>query len=106
MELLRLVVPAQVAVSLRALHPLSSKEGLDGSEVEVHHDLAEVGVLDDAEEVAVDEADVGLVVMVGVLPADVLHLVGFRELLVAVVDVLVLHEVFVGQDKHGAVDLL
>lgn len=106
MELRRLVVPAQIAIPLRALDPLSSEEGLDGFEVEVEHDLAEVRVLDDAEEVAVDKADVGLVVMVGVLPADILHLVGLQELLVAVVDVLVLHEVLVGQDEHGTVDLL
>lgn len=106
MELRRLVVPAQIAIPLRALDPLSSEEGLDGFEVEVEHDLAEVRVLDNAKEVAVDEADVGLVVMVGVLPADVLYLVGLQELLVAVVDVLVLHEVLVGQDEHGTLDLL
>lgn len=106
MELRRLVVPAQIAIPLRALDPLSPEKGLDGFEVEVEHDLAEVRVLDNAEEVAVDEADVGLVVMVGVLPADVLYLVGLHELPVAVVDVLMLYEVLVGQDEHGTLDLL
>lgn len=106
MELLRFVVAAQVAVALRALYPLAPEEGFDGLEVEVEHDPAEVGVLDDAEQVAVDEADVGLVVVVRMLPADVLYLVGLHELPVAVVDVLVLQEVLVGQDEHRAMDLL
>lgn len=40
------------------------------------------------------------------LPADVLYFVRLHELPVAVVDVLVLHKVLVGQDEHRTLYLL